>query len=75
MLQPPAPPRSGSGGQQIQQTMGKLLFFAFFPNRGRRPIRVLILVQREGYTETQTKREAARYVSARRPQLLFRFLP
>ena len=31
---------------------------AFFPNRGRRPIRVLMEVQRGGYTETDTKHEA-----------------
>ena len=32
--------------------------FVLFPNRGLRPIRVLIAHQRGGYTETDTRREA-----------------
>ena len=55
------------GGQHI----ANLVFKLFFPNRGLRPIRVLILHQREGYTEAHTKREATPSPAGRRSQWLF----
>ena len=43
----------------FKPTIGGHSLGQFFPNRGLRPIRVLITVQRGGYTETHTKRDRA----------------